>query len=61
MISDELIKEFASGILVSDVASYIDNHIEEYKKWLSSKDKKDKKTNNKERRKKDAIYTTKKG
>jgi len=60
MISDELIKEFASGILVSDVASYIDNHKEEYKKWLSNKDKNKKKTNNVERRKKDAIYTTKK-
>lgn len=61
MISDELRKEFASGILVSDVASYINNHKEEYKKWLSNKDKNKKKTNNKERRKKDAIYTTKKG
>ena len=50
MISDELIKEFASGILVSDVASYIDNHKEEYKKWLSNKDKNKKKTNKEEKR-----------
>ncbi|MDO4341286.1 MAG: hypothetical protein Q4C44_00900 [bacterium] len=60
MISDELIKEFASGILVDDVTTYIDNHKEEYKKWLSSKDEKKKKINNEERIKKDAIYTTKK-
>ena len=60
MISDELIKEFASGILVGDITTYIDNHKEEYKKWLSSKDEKKKKINNEERIKKDAIYTTKK-
>lgn len=59
MISDELRKEFASGILVSDVASYINNHKEEYKKWLSKQEKK-KKTNKKERMKNNAIYTTKK-
>lgn len=60
MINDELRKEFASGILISDVASYINNHKEEYKKWLSNKTKDKKKKRNIERRKKDAIYTIKK-
>lgn len=60
MISDELRKEFASGILISDVASYINNHKKEYNQWLNNKDKKKPKPKTpKERSKKNGIYTTK--
>lgn len=65
MLSDEIIKEFASGILISDVASYINNHQKEYQEWLitqeKEKKKKSKKQKNKERSMENAIYTTKKG
>lgn len=33
MISDEIRKEFAQGILINDVISYIDTHKLEYEEW----------------------------
>lgn len=39
MISDELREEFASGILINDVATYVASHQKEYKKWLTKNSK----------------------
>ena len=40
MISEELRKEFASGILISDVNSYVDTHKSKYEEWLKTKNQK---------------------
>lgn len=37
MISEVIRKEFASGILISDVNSYIDAHKLEYEEWKEKK------------------------
>ena len=42
MISDELRKEFASCILISDVNLYVDTDKLKYEKWLKEKNEKSK-------------------
>ncbi len=39
-ISDEILKDFASGILVSDVDNYVNKNKLEYEKWLNQKNNK---------------------
>lgn len=42
-MNDEQVKLFSSSILISDVISYIDNHKEEYEKFLQEELEKEKK------------------
>lgn len=48
-MNDEQVKLFSSSILISDVISYIDNHKEEYEKFLQEELEKEKEKNIKER------------
>lgn len=37
MISEEIRKEFASGVLISDVNAYVDTHKEKYEEWIKKR------------------------
>lgn len=39
MMSDEIRKEFASSILISDINAYVDTHKLEYEEWLKKRKK----------------------
>jgi pantothenate kinase len=47
MISEEIRKEFASGVLISDVNAYVDTHKEKYEEWLKKRKEKLLKNNQK--------------
>ena len=62
MISEDLIEEFASCILVPDVNNYIEKHKEEYQNWQNKKIPKDndnKNSKNIERSKEYEFYSIK--
>ena len=40
-MNDKLLKKFCSGILISDVISYIDAHPKEYEQYIKKEQKKE--------------------
>ena len=50
MINDDILKEFASGILISDVHNYISTHKKEYETWQKNNITKNKRKSKKETR-----------
>lgn len=60
MISDELRKEFASGILISDVNLYIDTNKSKYEEWQKQRKKEQKKKGANKNESKKGVISIKK-